>query len=210
MTDPVVPPPDAGPGGPAASDVTLPAAAVLDVLVDHHRTFLRFLERRVGSREAAEDLLQDAFGRALDRLDTLHDDESAVAWFYRVLRNAVVDHYRRSDASRRAVEAFGRTLDESVPPPDVHDTICTCVAGLARTLKPEYADALLQIDVEGVAVKDFAAHAGITPGNAAVRVFRAREALRRQVVASCGTCAEHGCLDCRCGKPRRTRATDAP
>ena len=31
-----------------------------------------------------------------------------------------------------------------------------------------------------------------------VRVFRAREALRRQVAASCGTCAEHGCIACTC------------
>ena len=48
------------------------------------------------SRETAEDILQEAFGRALTRVDTLRDDESAVAWFYRLLRNAVIDHYRRT------------------------------------------------------------------------------------------------------------------
>ena len=53
-------------------------------------------------------------------------------------------------------------------------------------------------DVDGVAVKDYAGTLGITAGNAAVRVHRAREALRKQVVRSCGTCAEHGCLDCHC------------
>jgi hypothetical protein len=31
-------------------------------------------------------------------------------------------------------------------------------------------------------------------------VFRAREALRKQVAVSCGTCAEHGCLNCTCGE----------
>jgi RNA polymerase sigma-70 factor (ECF subfamily) len=51
-------------------------------------------------------------------------------------------------------------------------------------------------------VKDFAAAEGISATNAGVRVFRAREALRRQVVRSCGTCAEHGCIDCTCGKSR--------
>ncbi|MCL4847735.1 MAG: sigma-70 family RNA polymerase sigma factor [Acidobacteria bacterium] len=190
------------------SDTTLaPDAAdsptVLEALVENHRAFLRFLERRVGSRETAEDLLQDAFGRALDRLDTIRGEESAVAWFYRVLRNAIVDHYRRHDASRRAIDAFARELDEVVPPADVQNAICECVSTLARTLKPEYAEALRQIDVHGVPVKDFAARSGISAGNAAVRVHRAREALRKQVVASCGTCAEHGCLDCRCRKPRR-------
>jgi hypothetical protein len=48
-------------------------------------------------------------------------------------------------------------------------------------------------------VKDYAAEAGISSSNAGVRVFRAREALRRQVVLSCGTCATHGCFDCSCG-----------
>jgi RNA polymerase sigma-70 factor (ECF subfamily) len=69
------------------------------------------------------------------------------------------------------------------------------------TLKPEYAEALQRIDVEGMPVKAFAEDQGISASNAGVRVFRAREALRRQVVRSCGTCAEHGCVDCTCGKP---------
>jgi RNA polymerase sigma-70 factor (ECF subfamily) len=52
--------------------------------------------------------------------------------------------------------------------------------------------------VEGQPVKLFAERKGLTAGNAAVRVFRARAALKRRVVESCGTCAEHGCLDCTC------------
>jgi len=176
----------------------------LAILVENHRAFLRFLERRVSSREVAEDLLQDAFGRAIERIDTLREGESAIAWFYRVLRNAVIDHYRRTGAAERAVEAFARDLDEAVPPKDVKDEICGCITRLARTLKPEYAEALQRIDVDGVSVKAFAEEAGITAGNAGVRAFRAREALRKQVIASCGTCADHGCLDCRCGQPKST------
>jgi RNA polymerase sigma-70 factor (ECF subfamily) len=71
-------------------------------LVDNHRAFLRYLERRVGSREEAEDILQEAFGRSLDRLEALGGDENVVRWFYRVLRNAVTDHYRREAAASRA------------------------------------------------------------------------------------------------------------
>ena len=47
------------------------------------------------------------------------------------MRNAVIDHYRRSDATRRAVEAFARDLDEMVPPEDVQDAICASVTVLA-------------------------------------------------------------------------------
>ena len=163
--------------------------------------FLRFLERSVGDRDIAEDLLQAAFGWALERLDSVRENESVVAWFERVLRNAVIDHYRRSDATRRAVEAFARDLDEMVPPEDVHDAICECVTALAQTLKPEYAEALRRIDVEGAPVKEFAARVSISTGNAGVRVFRARETLRKQVVASCGTCAEHGCVTAGAASP---------
>jgi RNA polymerase sigma-70 factor (ECF subfamily) len=76
------------------------------------------------------------------------------------------------------------------------------VGELAETLKPEYREALRSVEIDGSSVKDYALRAGISSNNAAVRVFRAREALRRQVIASCNTCAEHGCFDCTCGDPR--------
>src|SRR5258706_9301283 len=76
------------------------------VLVDNHREFLKFLERRVGSRAVAEDILQEAFVRGLDRLQSLRDDESAVAWFYRILRNAVIDYHRRRQSATNALDAF--------------------------------------------------------------------------------------------------------
>lgn len=182
-------------------DETPDPGASLGTLVENHREFLKFLERRVESRETAEDLLQEAFGRAVTHVDTLRDGESTVAWFYRILRNAVTDHYRRRAVASRALERFATTLDEAVPPPEVADQICACVSRLAATLKPDYADALRRIDVEGMAVRDYAALQGITAGNAGVRVHRARHALRSQVIASCGTCADHGCLDCSCGRP---------
>lgn len=112
-----------------------------------------------------------------------------------------VHRARRRATASSALERFASELDPVVPPPEVDDEVCACVSRLARTLKPEYADALHEIDVRGVAVKDYAAAQGLTASNAGVRVFRARQALRSQVMASCGTCAEHGCMDCRCGKP---------
>lgn len=186
-------------------DVTRPVTAeVVERLVGNHREFLRFLERRVGSKAAAEDILQEAFARGLDKIGSLRDDESAVAWFYRTLRNAVIDYHRRNDASARALSAFAEELAGSEDPAeDTRGAVCQCVARLAETLKPEYADALQRIEVQGVPVKTFAEERGISSNNAAVRIFRAREALRKQVAASCGTCAEHGCLDCTCAAAER-------
>ena len=170
-------------------------------LVDNHRRFLAFLERRLGDRTLAEDILQDAFVKSLQKEEDVRDETSSVAWFYRMLRNAVIDHYRRAGARNRALESFAREIEGAVEPPtEMRDAICGCVTRLASTLKPEYEAALRRIDVEGAPVQDFAAEAGITPNNASVRVFRAREALRKQVKTSCGTCAEHGCLECSCGQ----------
>lgn len=175
---------------------------VVAALADGHRAFLGFLVKRVGRREVAEDLLQEAFARGLAKLPALEGAESAVAWFYRVLRNAVIDHHRRGGASERALSALAREMEQQVEPDlDTRNAVCRCVARLSDTLKPEYAQALRRVEVDGVPVQDFAAEAGITANNAGVRVFRAREALRKQVVRTCGTCAEHGCLDCTCGKP---------
>ena len=70
---------------------------VAHVLVENHRAFLRFLERRVGDRALAEDVLQDGFVRNLDRLSDM-PDEGLVPWFYRVLRNAAIDRLRRMGA----------------------------------------------------------------------------------------------------------------
>lgn len=172
---------------------------VVDALVENHRRFLSFLERRVGNRAIAEDILQDAFVRGVMRSGDVRDDESAVAWFYRILRNAVVDHYRRAGAAQRAQAAAGAewALTEA-PDDETSAAICQCVRELAATLKPAYAEALQRVDVEGLAVNAYAEAAAISANNASVRLHRARAALRERVSATCGTCAEHGCLDCHC------------
>jgi len=167
-------------------------------LVENHREFLRFLERRVGRRDLAEEILQDAFVRSIAKLETLRNEESAVAWFYRTLRNAVVDHHRRRRSADKALETYARELEVVTEEPETKGAICACVGELAQTLKPEYAEVLRKVDLEGVSVKDFAEQHGISASNAGVRIFRAREALRKRVAQSCGTCAEHGCLDCTC------------
>jgi RNA polymerase sigma factor (sigma-70 family) len=180
--------------------------AVVDALVASHREFLAFVERRVGGdRALAEEIVQDALVKGLDHAGEIR--ESATAWFYRVLRNAIIDRARRRAAESRRLEVVAGELEATTAvDPELETVVCRCVARLADGLKPEYADAIRRIDVDGLAVKDYAAEAGISAGNAGVRVFRAREALRKQVARACGTCAEHGCLDCTCGSIRGREA----
>lgn len=174
---------------------------VLRILVDNHARFLAFLERRVGSRDLAEDILQEAYVRGWQHAGALRKTESALAWFYRVLRNAITDHFRRQGSQRRMLDRISAEAEEAAATdPELEAAVCACVASLVDTLKPEYATALRKVEVEGMSVRGYAAEAGITAGNAGVRLHRAREGLRRQVARSCGTCAEHGCLDCDCRK----------
>lgn len=185
---------------PSISDDALEALSSNDVaaaLVANHREFLAFVERRVGNRAVAEEILQDAFVRSLDKFDSVRD--TAVGWFYRVLRNAIIDHRRRAAVADRRLEGYAAHEQVHATDDELRGVVCTCVGQLARTLKPEYAEALQRIELDGISVKDYAEQAGISSSNAGVRVFRAREALRKQVVRSCGTCATHGCVDCTCG-----------
>jgi RNA polymerase sigma-70 factor (ECF subfamily) len=179
-----------------APEESAPIEDIAATLVANHREFLAFVEKRVGNRATAEELLQDAFVRSLDKLDTVRD--TAIGWFYRVLRNAIIDHHRRNAAAERRHDAYVREALAEPDDDELQRVACKCVAQLAATLKPEYAAALRRVEVDGVSVKDYADEAGISANNAGVRIFRAREALRKQVARSCGTCATHGCVDCTC------------
>ena len=170
----------------------------IGTLLENHRAFLRYLERRVGDRALAEDILQDAFAKLVARPEQAPIDEGIVPWFYRTLRNAAVDQFRRRGAADRASEAFARELENEAPTGEMEAEICACVSRLAGTLKPEYAEALQAVEVGGTPVKTFAEQKGLSSSNAGVRVFRAREALKKRVMESCGTCAEHGCVNCTC------------
>src|SRR5689334_14791476 len=155
------------------------APDVLRALMDNHARFLAFVERRVGSRDVAEDILQEAFVRSLDRTPALEDTDSATAWFYRVLRNAITDHFRRQATRGRAQDRLTAEAEALTEGPDaeLEAAVCACVLSLVDTLKPEYGAAIRRVDLDGASVRGYAEEVGITPGNAGVRLHRAREAL---------------------------------
>lgn len=89
-----------------------PDAETVRILVENHRAFLQFLERRVGDRALAEDILQDALVKGIGKAGSIREDDSTVAWFYRTLRNAVIDHHRRASAASRSLARFADELAE--------------------------------------------------------------------------------------------------
>jgi RNA polymerase sigma-70 factor (ECF subfamily) len=172
---------------------------VVAALVDNHRKFLSFLKGRIANPSDAEEILQAAFVKSINKSDSIRDGESAVAWFYRLLRNAVVDYYRHRDADRRAMDQLARMITETeTHQPDIERAICQCVYDLLPTLKYDYSRLLSRVDLEGASIAEVASETGMTANNTRVKLHRARKALRKQLQRSCGSCAEHGCLDCDC------------
>lgn len=178
--------------------------ATLQQLFDRRAAFLGFLERRVGDSALAEDILQAAFVRALEHDSKLRTEESVVAWFYTVLRNAVVDFYRRRATERKVLdpeEFDDAAKTAAVPDAETRTFVCGCIAFVLPTLKPAYAEILREVDLEERSLTEFATQHDLTPGNAAVRAHRARAALKKELVRVCGACSLHACLDCCCKRP---------
>ncbi len=91
--------------------------AVTSVLLANHRRFLELSRTRASAAaKLPREILQAAFVRSLEKAEEIREPENAVAWFYRLLRNAVVDHYRRNAASRRTLAGFAQHLQLSVSP----------------------------------------------------------------------------------------------
>lgn len=176
----------------------------LQTLLDRRTAFLGFIQRRVADRELAEDILQAAYLRALEHTDGLRDSESIVAWFYTMLRNAIIDLYRSRASESSALERLAIELgpdEPSTPDPSVRDFVCGCIEQVLPALRPAYAEILRDVDLNEEPLSDFAHRHQLTAGNAAVRAHRARTALRHELARFCGSCSTHGCLDCQCKLP---------
>lgn len=170
----------------------------IEQLAANHRTFQAFVARRVPERADAEEILQTAFLRTAEEGSTIRDSKKVDAWFYRVLRNAIVDHYRKKTTEQRALaREASSSLDEAAPAPEV-ESVCQCLHLLLPGLKPDYAELIRRVDLRDVEVATIAAEKGMTANHVHVKLHRARAALRAELVRTCGTCAEHGCLDCSC------------
>ena len=88
---------------------------VTATLLANRNMFKAFLASRVGNAADAEDLLQNALVKALERGGEIQDTEKAVAWFYRVLRNVVIDHARSRDAASRRDDLWASDTKRTFP-----------------------------------------------------------------------------------------------
>lgn len=167
--------------------------------------FLAFVRRRVSDPDLAEDILQDALLRAVRSAPDLRDEDRLIAWFYTVLRNAIIDAYRRRDVRQRRLAPLDAGIDLADEPSDESTrTLCECFRALLPTMKPEYAAVIEAVDLGAEAPEAVATRLGITRNNLNVRHHRARVALRERLSETCRICSDHGCLDCTCDAAPQT------
>jgi RNA polymerase sigma-70 factor (ECF subfamily) len=171
----------------------------IKTLLERRPEFLAYLHKQGATADQAEDLLQSALERGLEPWRSPPSPGSVVPWFYRVLRNSLIDHARRSSAAGRALQQYAHEASD-VEMPTEPRRVCTCARTVLASLKPEYARLIELVDVNGVSVDEAAGQSGITPNNAYVRLHRARKALRERLEAVCGRCAtgDGRCTDCYC------------
>lgn len=165
-------------------------------LLDHRARFLSFVRARVADRQLAEDLLQNAFTRVVEHPEHVPAGRE-VPWFYRVLRNLVIDRHRRQQSEARSREAWQA---DPTREPDTAPTgrLCRCTLRALASLKPQYIHIINQVDLHGRPVVEVAHAEGLSTTNAYVRLHRARRLLGERLRAICRHCAETACVDCHC------------
>ncbi|MBX9700228.1 MAG: hypothetical protein K2X74_12380 [Acetobacteraceae bacterium] len=168
------------------------------------------LRRLRGDRQAADDVLQRFALKALEHAGELRDPERVQGWLSRILASTLADHGREAARRRERSEdhhALARLADRSVTQEEEVRTSCACVEPLLGTLRPDQADLIRRLDLEGEDRAAVAASLEVRMNALHVRLHRARRALAAQLRAACATCPTEGFMGCAC--PVSPRA-DAP
>ena len=173
---------------------------------DAKATILSFLRKRVEDDGVAQDLFQQSVLRAIERQSSLRRREDAVAWFYSILRHALVDYQRKRVAETKRKNAYRQALIHSgygkvSPFEEIADNPCSCAYAILPSLRPSYAELIRRIDMRGESSQSVAQELAMTRNNVRVRLHRARQVLRARLVRFCGLCCERDCWDCRCDEP---------
>jgi RNA polymerase sigma-70 factor, ECF subfamily len=158
---------------------TINTKSIEEQLLTSREKFLSFVQARVSDPDLAEDILQDSLLKALQRAPDLRDHDRLVPWFYRILRNAIIDAYRHQGVERKYTT--GISADET-PAVEMEETtaLCACFSDLLPTLKPEYSE-LIQSELNEENQESVVSRLGISPSTLKVRRHRARQALRRRL-----------------------------
>lgn len=78
------------------------------IFVDHQLALQHYLHKSVGSRDDAQDLLQECFVRVMKNPKSLRSVENVRAYLFTIARNLTVDLFRR-----RSVQGYNKNIDSA-------------------------------------------------------------------------------------------------
>lgn len=151
----------------------------------------RFVARHISDRHQAEDVVADVLLRIHEHLGSVDDHERITAWVFRIARNAITDHYRRT-ARRR--EDLG--TDDGLPAGDSADgwvedqgtvlsDLASCIRPLIDALPTDYRRALELTDLQGHTQAEAARIEGVSVSGMKSRVQRGRRLFAAMVRNCC-------------------------
>ena len=156
----------------------MPAGRQLDpqALGDHIDRLFRAAWSLTGSREEAEDLVQETFARVLRKPRILHSEDD-LGYLLRVLRNTFFSQ-RRTAARRPQTTGNPDDLDliedRSALQPEVHLASTELFATISE-LPEDFRDALIAIDVVGLSYREAARVLKVWEATITTRLHRARQ-----------------------------------
>jgi RNA polymerase sigma-70 factor, ECF subfamily len=152
-------------------------------LGDHVDRLYRAAWSLTGSREEAEDLVQETFARVLRKARWLRSEDD-VGYLLRVLRNTYFTE-RRSAQRRPQIAPLPNDLDYIEDPaaasPHAHLESAELYAAISR-LPDDFRDALVAIDVVGLSYREAARALKVREATITTRLHRARQRVARALV----------------------------
>ena len=128
-----------------------------------------------GSRERADDLVQDTYVRVLSRPRFLRNDDD-LGYLLRVMRNTFISQQRRANSRPPATTADELDWIEDPRAPQPQDVAEThLVYEAIAELPPDFRDALVAVDVAGLPYREAARVLRIREATLTTRLFRARQ-----------------------------------
>jgi RNA polymerase sigma-70 factor (ECF subfamily) len=166
-----------------ANEVAAPAGRTLDParLGDHIDRLFRAAWALCGSREDAEDLVQETYARLLARPRLLRNEDD-LGYLLRALRNTFLNQKRSesrrlrtgpSDQLDLVADSHGRQPDELLEAAEVFAAV--------SALPGDFRDVLVAVDVAGLSYKEAARTLRIREGTVMSRLYRARQQVVRTV-----------------------------
>ena len=148
-----------------------------DAFTELYQRFARMVHGVVLARIArteVDDVVQDVFVTAYERLETLREPAAFPGWLAAIARHRATDHGRRL--------APLRPLDEAPVPARSHDRVqALAILDAIRSLPEAYSETLVLRLVEGMTGAEIAERTGLTPGSVRVNLHRGMKLLREKL-----------------------------